>query len=214
MDDVARFITSWCNPFGFLTEKEGERERERKARFFVTWRFCCTMYLTYCSQDREEQGGGEGQARASATAGAAAARSATRSARLRRFRVGDSTCTCDSGRSSRCHRTQRLQHQWHPGHPGASSGSQWQQHQEETQRWRWVTRESPRSCRWPQFLLRSYILLRTLRHRAILFNTEYVYYRQRDRLKDVQLQLNLQKSQTARYESIAWRNEMLLISRV
>lgn len=111
------------------------KRRERKTRrLSVTWRFCYTMCLTYCSQNREEQGGGEGQARASATAGAAAARSAARSARLRRFRVGDSTCTCDSGRSSRCHRTQRLQHQWYPGYPGASSGSQWQQHQEETQR--------------------------------------------------------------------------------
>lgn len=53
-----------------------------------------------------------------------------------------------------------------------------------------------------------------LRHRAILFNTEYVYYQQRDRFRDVELQLNLQKPQTARYVSITRRNEMLLISRL
>lgn len=35
-----------------------------------------------------------------------------------------------------------------------------------------------------------------LRHRVILFNTEYVYYRQREIALDVELQLNLQKSQT------------------
>lgn len=118
-------------PAGVIYSDFSSRKRGRK-RLLVTWRFCYTMF--YCSQDREEQGGGEGEARASATAGAAAARSAARSTGIGRFRVGDSTCTCDGGRSSRCHRSQRLQHQWYPGHPGAPSGSQWQQHQEKTQR--------------------------------------------------------------------------------
>lgn len=149
---LSRFITSRHDLFEFLIEREKER---RERRLLVTRRFC--YILIYCSQDREEQGGGEGEARASATAGAAAAaRSATRSAGIGRFRVGDSTCTCDGGRSSRCHRSQRLQHQWHPRHPGAPSGSQWQQHQEETQRWRWVIRDSSRSCRWPCSFVRIF----------------------------------------------------------